>query len=373
MRDLTRRLVRQVRRLLGRDDRGAVGVLVGVLLGGGVLLGMGALVIDVGMLYTERAELQNGADAGALGVAKSCALGPCAPGVAATYADANANRDGLSAVPVVCGVDDEGGLGGCPASTGTMVDCPTAPASGNYVDVHTATEEAGGTTLLPPVLARALLGNGGYPGSTVNACARAAWGAPAAATTVAFTISFCEWLDATADGSDFPPPGPYPPYPDPSFDQVLMLHTTVKDDPGCASGPAGADGPGQFGWTDDEGGCTTTVDGGSYGADTGVSAGGSCQDALEQARASGTPVLIPIYTTVSGTGTGGSYELEGFAAFVVTGYNLPGFKATDLLNPANNCNGSDKCINGFFTQALVPGGGTTGGPDLGATIISLTG
>jgi Flp pilus assembly protein TadG len=55
-------------RLLGADDRGAIGVLVGMLLATGVLLGMAALTVDVGMLYQERAELQNGADAASIAV-----------------------------------------------------------------------------------------------------------------------------------------------------------------------------------------------------------------------------------------------------------------------------------------------------------------
>ena len=54
-----------------------------MLIAGGVLFGMGALVIDVGQLYQNRAELQNGADAGALAVAKSCAQGTCTPSIAA--------------------------------------------------------------------------------------------------------------------------------------------------------------------------------------------------------------------------------------------------------------------------------------------------
>ena len=61
----------------GRDRRA-----VAVLIGGGVLFGMGALVIDVGQLYQNRAELQNGADAAALAVAKSCAPAPALPSIA---------------------------------------------------------------------------------------------------------------------------------------------------------------------------------------------------------------------------------------------------------------------------------------------------
>ena len=71
MRDLIPGIARPLLRLLRRDERGAVGVLVAVLLAGGVLLGLGAMVIDVGQLYQERAQLQNGADAAAVAVAKS--------------------------------------------------------------------------------------------------------------------------------------------------------------------------------------------------------------------------------------------------------------------------------------------------------------
>ena len=41
------------------------------------LIGVGALVIDVGRLYVERRDLQNGADAAALAVAQDCAAGDC--------------------------------------------------------------------------------------------------------------------------------------------------------------------------------------------------------------------------------------------------------------------------------------------------------
>ena len=92
-------------RLLGRDERGAVGVLVGLLLGT-VLLGLGALVIDVGQLYQERSQLQSGADAAATAVAKSCVLGTCtnssATTTAVTYAGENAS-DSTAGVPLVCG------------------------------------------------------------------------------------------------------------------------------------------------------------------------------------------------------------------------------------------------------------------------------
>src|ERR1035438_6105259 len=158
MRNLIRGLARSLR-LLGRDERGAIGVLVAVLLGAGVLTGMGALVVDVGQLYQERAELQNGADAAALAVAKSCATGTCAPTLSAQYANEHASAlTGHTAASVVCG---SGTLGICPTFTGALDDCPVGPPSGvaGYVDVRTSTKLSGGSTLLPPVFAKTLLGN----------------------------------------------------------------------------------------------------------------------------------------------------------------------------------------------------------------------
>ena len=369
MRELTLGLLRPILRRIGRDDRGAIAVLVVILIGGGVLTGIGALVIDVGQLYAERAQLQNGADAAALGVAKSCAAGSCTPGVAVTYADANA-QDGASAVDLVCG---SGTLDGCPAGTGGITDCPP-PGGGNFVDVHTSTENADGSTLLPPVFARLLPGEANYNGTTVGACAQAQWGPPLTATTLAVTISACEWDNDTSLGTLFAPPPPYPqdPLPAPSADQVLRLRTSPGG--GCASEPAGADGPSAFGWTIDQTGtCAMTISTGSYGASTGASAGGSCQQALASAVASRAPVYVPVYISVTGTGSGTAYTLKGFAAFVITGYRVPGAAAPDWLNPANDCSPPDQCINGFFVRALIPAAGPVGGLDLGATEIRLSG
>lgn len=107
---LTRPLRRPLRRLLLQDDAGAIGILVAALLGGGLLLGLGAMVIDVGQLYQERAELQNGADAAALAVAKLCIEPTCtstnALSTAQTYAGEN-TKDGVAGVDTVCGTRPE--------------------------------------------------------------------------------------------------------------------------------------------------------------------------------------------------------------------------------------------------------------------------
>ena len=125
-------LARRVAQRLRRDERGAIGIIVAVLLGAGVLTGMGALVVDVGQLYQERAELQDSADAAALGVARSCiVLGLCNPILAPFYADANASRltGGVAGVSRVCGSGL--GLGRARSARGSSLTArrPSAPTT----------------------------------------------------------------------------------------------------------------------------------------------------------------------------------------------------------------------------------------------------
>jgi hypothetical protein len=356
-------------RLLRTDDRGVFGVLIGMLLASGVLLGMAALTIDVGTLYQERAELQNGADAGSLAVAKSCVAGTtCTPGTAATYANRNA-KDGVSAVTMVCGRDLKGVLPSCPASSGTMVDCPSAPSAGtNYVDVHTATRTAGGSSLLPPVFARALAGNASYQGSTVLACARAMWGpALQSANSLAMTLSVCAWTKATG-GSP------------PNFGTDVRIF--VRDAPNAPT-CAGLSAPGEFGWLNDIGGCTAAIDltqnGYATGSDPGKNISKACQDALTSYVANQTPIFIPIFDTTTGTGNGATYHLVGLAAFILTGYaNMNPLKDAipAKFTKADCPNGgtTPSCIFGHFTQALIPVSTTVGGGTyFGAAAIKLAG
>src|SRR4051812_46455566 len=88
------------------DDRGAVVATLAIMLGAGVLLGMAAVVVDVGRLYAEREQLQSGADAAAWAVAETCVREPARRaeglGTPRGYADANA-ADGAAQVTSVCG------------------------------------------------------------------------------------------------------------------------------------------------------------------------------------------------------------------------------------------------------------------------------
>lgn len=381
-----------IRRAVRRDDRGAVGVIVGVLIGAGVLLGIGALVVDVGQMYVERAELQNGADAAALAVAKSCALGECDETEASTYANKNAGNDQLSEVNDICAADSTGtALLGSPAcsSGADMTDCPQPPSDLSYVDVHTSTLDEV-DTLLPVRFARALVGKEAYAGTTVHACARAAWGAPKTADGLALTISWCEWNEATNGGENYAPRPPESA--DASFEVVLQFHQQANQTPDggewCVAEPSGADIPGGFGWTDPEGdSCTTDFNYDEASGDTTYEAepGNTTNDspecilALEKAWATRTPLVIPIYAeTADGSGNNGTYTLHEPAAFVVTGYFLGGRVKNSVWLPDSQmyglfpCGGRDRCVSGYFTEAVTDG--TPGdGTGSGVSAVRLTG
>ncbi|MFI7586091.1 pilus assembly protein TadG-related protein [Spongisporangium articulatum] len=357
-------------------DSGAVAALVAVLVSTGLLFGLGAVTVDLGQVYAERRQVQNGADAAALAVAADCATrATCdtsSAGRAKSLADANA-ADGRTSVLGVCG-SGRATLAPC---TGTgdpaLATCPASPSGvRGYARVRTGTLTAGGSTLLPAAFVRALTGRAGS-GTAVRACAIAAWGVPAGLDDVLpLTISECEWLLATANGTTFVADGLNA---TPLQEVALKLHSTT-DRTGCASvGGAFADLPGGFGWLAANSACRAAVtNGGNVAADPGVSASGCAGDAV--AGAVGTVIHLPIYEAAWGSGSGGTYRIAGFAAFHLSGYYLPGAHPNKVASPVggNLCRGSDKCVYGWFTQALVPGGGALGnGTDFGSRVVALTG
>ena len=112
------------------DDRGAVLVWVALMLV--VLFGFGALVIDVGALYAERRQLQNGADAAALGGRRRLRRGRLRTSrpLRTPTPTANAN-DGAANVDEVCGSGP--GLATCP----TPPPAPPARPAGCKVTTST--------------------------------------------------------------------------------------------------------------------------------------------------------------------------------------------------------------------------------------------
>lgn len=410
-----------LRRLRGRGaERGAVAVLVAILFGSGVLLGMGALVVDVGGMYAERAQLQNGADAGALAVATGCAKGSATCATAITALNANCSiatnastgiascnaNDSKTRIDQICGVGSS--LVSC---SGPQYGCPSAAPTGNYAQVQTSTLNANSSTLLPPTFGKAVMG-GSYSGVNVKACARASWSAPTTlAKSVAFTISDCEWNTATGNGTSF---AAYPPWPHSYVwqnqvnpvnvagrENVLVLHGESNATSCGGSDTAGWDKQGAFGWVGDGSKCTVPITSNTYPANPGSNAINACVQTFQNAYTNHSPIFIPVYSGTSGTGSGVIYTLKGFAAFIVTGWDFTSgqsgwnqaggtVKEPSLValsesvptNVANYCHkplvasNSDVCVYGFFTKALIPASalpGGSGGQNLGATSVKLTG
>jgi len=183
--------------------------------------------------------------------------------------------------------------------------------------------------------------------------------------------------DDTDDGADLDPPPPYDTTGYPAPESVIYLHNT--DDtlaPPCDAGPSGADLPGGFGWLDTgENDCWATSDiDGWFDDSTGRPPPSSCTATL-MSHVVGTIVHIPIFEETNGlNGSNGSYHMEGFAAFYVTGYSIEGqYKVASLVTGQKPCSGQASCVSGFFVNDPTPTTGTIGGPSMGVTVVALVG
>lgn len=183
-------------------------ILVGLLISAGVIIGFLAMVIDGGRLYSERRLVQNGADAGALAVARACALGDpacssrsSATTLAGSLANQNAGRDQTSALDEACG---SGNLGACRSLRSHAWECQAITGTKNYVRIRTATRESDGTNIVPGIFSRSL----GFDGKGMWACSQAIWGAARGANvTFPIALSACDYVsNASATMQIFSPP-----------------------------------------------------------------------------------------------------------------------------------------------------------------------
>jgi hypothetical protein len=275
-------------------------------------------------------------------------------------------RDGLANALTVCGQDGSGPLAACPGTTAeNLTNCldVRSTAGLRFVEVRTSTQTEGGT-LLPPAFAQAV--TPGYDGTTVGACARVAWGVPRTGG-LGLTISACEWRDATANGTRYAPAPPAVVTEADGFEQVLLLR-----EPGgpssCPGGPSGWDRPGVFGWVDSNAACRLPSVPLWYQGDPG-SPSLTCRNALsaavDQVR------LIPVYDITQDSGSNTLYRLYGIAAFVVTGFRVPGRTADSIITGDPPCGAGQSCISGYFVDLVLDWTDNTDGglPFLGATAV----
>jgi hypothetical protein len=355
----------------GNADEGAVMVWVALMIV--VLLGVGALVIDVGALLVERRQLQNGADAAALAVAQDCALGDCGSGggagVAKQYADLNAGDD-VSAIGsgTPCGVGP--GLSGCaePAPS------DASDATG-WVRVNTSTETQSGddevSFLLAPLISA-------LTGKTVHAGAVAAWGPAGHAATLPFTFSECEFWTVFPGGKLIP-----------GTDTTIYSKAGNQNQeplvPDCEPrSSAGGTVEGGFGWLNVSGGtCTAnltlgqSVTGPGDPGNNNLLKKAACSESLALIQ-NGEEILLPLFNSVTGQGANAVYTIAGFVGFVVEGYSLSGSTFPSIFSckppPGANGNGGNlRCFYGHFTETYIDAGDFGGSINFGVSVIKMVG
>lgn len=318
-----RLLVRQ-----GDFERGAVNVVVALLMI--PLIAFAALAIDVAAMWSERQQLQTGADASALAIAQDCARGVCGSpaATATTLTSANFNGDSAEA----------------------QVLTPALSSTTGRVTVATSTVSQ---HVFAPVI--------GVESSDVAARATARWGAPVSGIAMLpLAFSYCSWYKQT--GGDLP-----------SSDVVRTIEESKeaekgKQDPDGCFGPSGNAVPGGFGWVDaDPGTCrATSAIGMEMQSDPGRSSSTGCTSADFDAIKDET-VLLPLFDADGGSGNNAWYRVYGYAAFRVTGYKFPG-RSWNASCPKN-------CVMGYYTRFVALDEAFEYGssaPNLGAKIVSLT-
>lgn len=335
------------------NEHGGISVIVALLMV--VLLGFTALAVDVGVLYSERAQLQNGADASAIAVAQKCASNLTSP-------------DCSSASPLASSFANKNALDGM-----SNVQSISLDSVARKVTVQTSARETGAASnSVSLYFAQAL----GISSAEVSTRSSAVWGSPKAGRT-AFPLAFsvCQVKDKIDGG-------------------LQLLQDKGKNaNADCLYGPSGAAVEGGFGWlVQDPGVCGGTIDlaVSEGGSDPGNNAPGSCGAVLQKwgdeiTAGREITVLLPIFNTTSGTGNGATYGMVAFAAFKVTGWRFSGentlpntFRNTTStvtgVTSGTECTGDCRGIIGRFVKYVSLADGYTLGPvdEYGATIVRMT-
>lgn len=360
------RRVRQTmsaRRYAGPAESGATTVFVAVSIIG--LLAMTAFSFDFGRIYVERRELQVGAEAGALAIARDCAQGECdvaydEQAEADAFADSNA-RDGAARVQEV-----------------------DLDLGAQTVHVITGSEDLDGDTTFDTVFAGVV----GFDGLTVGAEATAVWGPPGKLVAMPLIYSECEWelygggafVDDLPSGnlhySSAVREGLLPPATGYAHEDRLVTIYFHGSNGSCHHSPSGQDLPGGFGWLDGGYFCEIEVETGVWQPiDPGSSPANGCDPVMFEDMI-GNVQLIPYFDGYDGTGNNAEYRVSGFGAFYVTGYNFGGqYHEPSIVDGQPPCTGEDRCIEGYLIGDWVASGGSAigGGNDRGVNIVGLTG
>ncbi|MHC6230212.1 pilus assembly protein TadG-related protein [Arthrobacter sp. MMS24-T111] len=309
-------------------EDGAVSVIVAILLV--TLLGFVAISVDVGLIYSERAQLQSGADASALALAQKCGVNLTDPlcSTSSTLAASLANQNALDGKSNVYSIQ----LDKTARTVSVMTSAKQDGAPQDSVSLY---------------FARAL----GIGSEKIMATSSATWGTPSRGPVILpLAIAYCK-LDMLAGSTA-------------GTEQVLEQSVN-----GCGGIPGG------FGWIQTTSAkCAITATAGAsnnsgiwFSSDTGASVPYSCSQS-DFNQMNNQTVLLPLYDVATGTGSSGKYYVKGFAAFHVTGYQFASIGWTAGAKVAN------KTIRGYFVKfvSLAQGFELGNAPDFGASVARLT-
>lgn len=329
-------------------DRGATAVFVAICMV--VLVGFTALAVDVGAMWSDKQQLQNGADAGALAIAQSCAGGDCnspvsAAGQAASYAGSN-KLDANAA--------------------GVVTDLNTAA---HYVTVRDSSTRR---LWFAPVI--------GIDTADIAATATARWENTSGGNFLPLAFSLCAFYAQT---------GAVVGDPIPSGTEMTLLLKSKKDqsaaitaenvDGQCLPNTSAAHNEvsGGFGWLQPDGGAGTCLRSVQVGDWVASKPGGSVPCSIGDTL-QGKTVEIPIFNDCRRdakgnclSGNNAAYLVYAIAGFEVTGYCFS--PRTDEWN-APVCNDSNPWISGRFVTFTSPDSSSPsdpGAPDLGANQVAL--
>lgn len=302
-------------------ERGAAGVLVAVLML--VLVGTGAIAVDVGQIYVERAQLQNGADAGALAVLRACHATGCtqseAEAIAQDLADGNSNDASSNLFEVDMSVPDE-------------------------VTVRTTTRNGtSGAGFLTQMFSNAL----NAPPVTVGAHATAAVIFPGSGSGFPLAISNdCYNLTEASPTGE-------------------VQRISYKPG-GTCTGPSGTQIPGGWGWLDQSAPCEATTETGTneIGSDPGNPPPTECSTILIEWRSTilaggEVEVAFPIFDDATNQGQNGQFHIIGYATFRIWGWKFGNNHEYEFRNKATDpgmtsalacAAGQDRCIIGQFVK-----------------------
>ena len=291
----------------GGRERGAVAVSVAIL--AVVLMGFAALAIDLGSAYSDRQQLQNGADAGALAIAQSCQGGACVDSVgkaltllkADTYVKANK-------------LDGQG-------NGAAVVDWTAGKVTVEATSIHT----------------NWFAGVIGFPTTALSARASAEWGYVSGGDTLPLTFSVSCFYAATGgwDGTGKP-----------LIDTTVVIQLKEKTCTFSAHGEVS----GGFGWLSGTNCVAKVLAGNWVVADPGLDTPSSCKD-FDWTTLRNKTAVVPIFEEFTGTGSKGQYKISGLAALTITGYCFGSGAEWNL----DKCP-SDKRIQGKFTLYEDVGG-----------------